>query len=207
MFVGLRVIFWHHTCEYHFVRISIGCLSLTPTCLFERTKLGLSSSIVHNCLRSLRGVGILHVVKLKGRVIILPFMVKELTQSCSFPKIILNIFFSIKEFQGSEIFWKKCPIRSRIDWIIALWFEGSLHLLPRVRKIKLPILMFFLLKHHSKPNLTSSWHPQVTLIGRGANRSFTIHTIGFEPRTFCDPRVLEGAVPVSHDSRGSVEGP
>lgn len=50
VFVGLRVFFWHQTCEYHFVRISIGCLSLTPTCLFERTKLGLSCSIVHNRL-------------------------------------------------------------------------------------------------------------------------------------------------------------
>lgn len=42
-------------------------------------------------------------------------------------------------------------------------------------------LSFFLLVHNCRPNQTSSWQPQVKLIGKRASMSFTSTPLGFKP--------------------------
>jgi hypothetical protein len=45
--------------------------------------------------------------------------------------------------------------------------------------------ILFYLKHNSRPDLTSHWHPQV----KAHWQEFHMHTVGFEPRTLPGVRV------------------
>jgi hypothetical protein len=57
--------------------------------------------------------------------------------------------------------------------------------------------LYFFGKHNMKLNLTTYWHPQVKLIGRGPAGVSSLHHWVWT-RTFCCPGVPKGAIPMSH---------
>jgi hypothetical protein len=95
----------------------------------------------------------------------------------------------------------------KLQWLLILLFIlliciCQLHMLSLKglktdKSLNVPIWLFLFLKHNSRPNLTSCWHPQSSSLVEG-QEEFHLHTNEFKPRTFGGLRVPKGAIPVSH---------
>jgi hypothetical protein len=61
----------------------------------------------------------------------------------------------------------------------------------------------FFLKHNTRPDLTSRGTSKSSSME--SQQEFHLHTTEIEPRTFCDPRVPEGAIVVTHHPQGGAD--